>query len=354
MTRTCRWVLGFGELIKLAARQLSSLFFPHSNRHSPLPMDSFAPLLVPDFCTDTGAFLAVYRDGITRSSDPVFSLTRFKVKYINGNKTKTFSEHELLSVVVEDSQTKQTYNFYVERSSSIRRGLPSNPSPSSTPSSASTPSPAPTPPQASTVSLASVGAEDYPLLPLNPPSSLPLPTAATPRHSFAQRVTLKSAGSLNSSSSSLSGIAADRILGRAMKDLEIGQVILQIEPIDLSLFELGILVDVVHNEAPAYSVLQNQCYWFMSTIAEVVLSKYGNSLGEEAQAPVNYLPKTAGTWRSLQVAAPKDDLLEKVGQRFSVRKEEEFKVVSFHELVICLSTSNNLKGTQRASRRTTS
>jgi hypothetical protein len=345
MTRTCRWVLGFGELIKLAARQLSSLFFPHPNRHSPAQMDSFAPLLVPDFCTDTGAFLAVYRDGIARSSDPVSSLTRFRVQNITGNKTRTFSEHEHLSVAVEDLQTKQTYNFYIERSSSNR---PSNSSPSSTPS------PAPTPPQASTVSLASVGAEDYPLLPLNPPSSLPQPTDATPRHSFAQRVTLKSAGSLNYSSSSLDGVAADRILGSAMMDTRIGQIILQIKPIELSLFELGILVDVVHNEAPDYSVLQNQCYWFMSTIIEVIISKYGDTLREEAQAPGEYLPKTAGTWRGLQIAAPKEGLLEKVGQRFSVRKEEEFKVVGFYELVICLSTSNNLKGIQGASRRTAS
>ena len=41
-------------------------------------------------------------------------------------------------------------------------------------------------------------------------------------------------------------------------------------PIDLSLFELGILIDIIHNEASTYSLLQCQCYWFVATICYIV------------------------------------------------------------------------------------
>ena len=77
-------------------------------------------------------------------------------------------------------------------------------------------------------------------------------------------------------------MAEDRILGRGMfgnenpnTGWEIGCVIHQIKLINLSLFELGILADVIYNEALSYSLLQNQCYWFVNTICNIVHLLYG-------------------------------------------------------------------------------
>ena len=71
---------------------------------------------------------------------------------------------------------------------------------------------------------------------------------------------------MHSSSMSFDSVAEDRILGRGMfvKDSnvgihrEIGLIVGQVVPVGLSLFELGIIVDVIHNEEPDYSIFKNQ------------------------------------------------------------------------------------------------
>jgi len=142
---------------------------------------------------------------------------------------------------------------------------------------------------------------------------------------------------MRSSTTSLDGVAEDRILGRGMLSnkailRDLGQVVRQIRPIKLSLFELGILVDVVHNEDPEYSLLKSQCYWFLHIIFEVVVSLYGDSLNTvpHSMTPVVYLPNMAGRWRNLLIIAPKDEFINEVASKFFHRKEEEFSRVKFH------------------------
>ena len=284
------------------------------------PTDSFQSLLRSDLCTSMDAFLSVYREGISRSPDPIAALTRFTVGPMTVNKGKKGFlelEHELLSFKVEDNKTKSddnktklVYDFFIERNGSNPRALPASTRPlGATVSIVSTSAVGSTAvvSTSSTVALESVAhavhrrtsgqetatatpSEVHPLLPLNetltssvpstPTSSvshrLPSMQSNTSQHSFREKLTLASAQALHSSSKSLTSVAEDRILGRgqfvtdgqAIEGIldagepirEIGRVVRQIKPQDLYFYELGLLVDVVHNEAPDYDLLERQCY----------------------------------------------------------------------------------------------
>ena len=267
--------------------------------------ETFSTLLSPKLSSNTGKFLDVYRQGIAQSKhfDRISALTKFNVKSITGNKdTDTASEHELLSILVHDEVTEESHFFYIERNaSSDSSGGPDSQvrftAAASTPttallSAASTTIPTTLVTGASTsISTTADAASEFelPLLtsPTSPSSSntplLPLPPPLRPLsrcpsyHSIPEMLTLASARAVNSSAwLSSFGLAEDRISGsgRFAGGREIGKVVCQIAPVGLSLFELGILADVIHHDVPSYKLLQNQCYWFMLMVFEIVLRVY--------------------------------------------------------------------------------
>lgn len=69
----------------------------------------------------------------------------------------------------------------------------------------------------------------------------------------------------SATSLSKSFLAADRIFAYEYFKGNVGQVVREIVPQELSLFELGILADVVHSDCPSYNLLKNQCYWYLLT-----------------------------------------------------------------------------------------
>ena len=74
-----------------------------------------------------------------------------------------------------------------------------------------------------------------------------------------------------------------------------GRIVRHYSPINLSLYELGILVDIVYKEAD----YQNQCFWFTNMIFDVVEMCYrdANDLdGMGFKVPHEYLPNVAGHW----------------------------------------------------------
>ena len=305
------------------------MFSVHSPNNMPEPAqaipDSFASLLAPVFCTNTDAFLAVYRYGISESSDPVAALTRFYIEIITRNKSSTFSEHELISVTVKDEEKRESYNFYIIRNASRSETLVSR-FPPSTPSLVSIFSSAVDSVKGRTQAVqtfAQPSELEFPLLALNTSSdstSLVLPTPS--QYSLGENLTLASTQVINSSATSFDRVAEDRILGRR----------LEVKPLKLSLYELGILVDVVHNEAPNYCLLQNQCYWFMGMIFNVISLLYSQELRKdpETMTPAHYLPNLCGRWKNLLIVAPKDEALRRVAIKFSERREELFSKVYFH------------------------
>jgi len=99
--------------------RLSSTFSISSTRSigpmSEPSCDAFRSLLLPDLCTSTDAFLSVYREGISRSTNPVDALTRFQVGPMAVNKEKLkLLEHELMSFKVDDAQSNGDYGNALE------------------------------------------------------------------------------------------------------------------------------------------------------------------------------------------------------------------------------------------------
>lgn len=342
--------------------------------------EPFASLLLPELNANTDAFLTIYREGIgrTESSNRIAASKRFRLVHLHVNKTELvdLSEHELISTNVWDGEKAKHYNFFVERNATIPVQLGVTPVQLS--ASAST--------AASTASLDKLSqtamapttpsSEAYPLMPLNDPE-MPTSSSASQRLStqvprtnkrtFSDRLTLSSAQAVHSSSPSPECAAEDHILGRgkfvkedpltgeAQVIREIEHVIRQLEPEeDLYLFEFGILIDVVHKEAPNYDLLKRQCYWFASIICEVITLLYGNKLAKKSKdvrpTPNDYLPNIAGRWKNLLIVAPEDDVVRRVAIKFMERREEEYSRVSFHYFCLILFLSKCLKDTEGISR----
>lgn len=363
-------------------KPLASLFKSAQPMSTSVSSETFASLLSPKLSINTDAFLDVYRQGVakTKDSDRISALTRFKVKSITVNKvTDTTSEHELLSVVVCDEVTDLEYFFYIERNSASDSTIVSTSIPASAvASAASTSIPSAAIPSAALASATSTSisttAQSFrqrqrqaasnegdvglyellptgaspspsyePLLPLPPPPH-PLSRRAS-HHSIPEIITLGSARSINSLSSG--SLAEDRISGsgRFSGGRGIGQIVRQVLPVDLSLFELGILVDVIHNDAPEYNLLKTQCYWLTLMIFEVLLRTYSNTLdSQNGVAPDQYLPKLSGKWAGLLIVAPREEDLCRVEKKFREQRLAEFSKVNiyFTNFNLCISNSHYL------------
>lgn len=121
----------------------------------------------------------------------------------------------------------------------------------------------------------------------------------------------------------------------------IGLIVRQIAPVNLTLLELGILIDVIHNEAPSYNLIQNQCYWFTLMVFEVVLRVYDNTLDtQRGVAPNDYLPKLSGRWAGFLIVAPVEEVLERVERKFKDCRIEEFEKVFIYFTNFILFISN--------------
>jgi hypothetical protein len=337
--------------------------------------DSFSGILDPKLKTNTYAFLKVYREGVTdtEASERIDALTRFLVKSITCNKlTDTTYEHELISVMVQDIVTKRDHIFYIERNANgpavdvlVGGSAPSTPAPAA--ASLSTPSISLVS-AATSLSTAALAALDsagqtkptsdpdshIPLLTDSEPLSSPYPPAPSllpppsrtlsrrpSHHSIQDIVTLYSARMINSSSSINSVEAEDRISGSGRFSDQgngggNGRVVREVAPVGLSLFDMGILADVIHKEAPSYNVLQNQCYWFTLMIFEIILRVFENTLdSQKGVSPDKYLPKLSGKCAGLLIIAPSKEDLDRVEKKFRERQAEEFsKVLKFVLLIL--------------------
>ena len=90
----------------------------------------------------------------------------------------------------------------------------------------------------------------------------------------------------------------------------------QIKPLGLSFFEFAILADLIHNEEPDYSSLGTQCYWFASTICNIVEKVYtcskiitgpvpsSSSVGPISSYWNDYLPPLSGRAMGVLVSRP--------------------------------------------------
>jgi hypothetical protein len=116
----------------------------------------------------------------------------------------------------------------------------------------------------------------------------------------------------------------------------LGQVVWQIQPQSLSLFQVVVLADVVHNYAPLYSLFRRQCYWFAFIICAVTLKTcICSSIGspdlhmEDICIPPNsYLPNLAGRWMGILVRGVEEAVLEIMIEKYRARCDEKLNEVS--------------------------
>jgi len=154
-------------------------------------------------------------------------------------------------------------------------------------------------------------------------------------------VWLSSFRSANSSSGSFDRVAEDHILGEGTgsfaKDC---RIVYQTMPMDLSLFELGILINDIHDERPNYSLLKYQCYWFIYTVISLVEMLWIDKLNEKKAnhlSPKEYLPQQQlGTWRNLPIIALDLQLVQRVVSKYQAKREEEFSLVNVLPISIYL------------------
>lgn len=110
----------------------------------------------------------------------------------------------------------------------------------------------------------------------------------------------------------------------------------QLQPEDLTLFDLAVLAHTVHDHDPLYSLLQHQCYWFASIVCDVVEMEYVcRRVGGRKQRsnicipPNDYLPNLAGRWAGILVNRVEEAVATVVALGFRKGLQEKREEVSF-------------------------
>jgi hypothetical protein len=286
----------------------------------------FASILLPGLCSNTDAFLTLYRSGVFQTSSPLAAMSRFAVKSITlHNITNAGSEDEYLGylfVRVEDLEQRKPYDFIIERT---RTGSPDNRllSESRIPSMPMNEIPSPS----SYVSLT--------------PALSPSPTKS--QHTRLESASLTSVQGAHALAGSRESLANDLILGAGcMRKARYRstRVVRKVTSTKLTLFELALLTDVVHNVAAIHSLFENHCYWFMKIICDAIVAlSNGNYTDDDQDNDINNQPyqsppncslsphSLSGTWNL--VSDVRDRVLVDVLSNFSKRRDEEMAEVCF-------------------------
>ena len=163
------------------------------------------------------------------------------------------------------------------------------------------------------------------------------------RLSFIDSATLKASKAFQSSGSSSSHVfkADDRfqVLGSESKKDYLNCIhITQIIPQSLSLFEMAVLADAVHNHDPLYSPLKSQCYWFSSMVCNVIAQVYtcdevtrhnADCIDDICVPPNDYQPDWAGRWMGILVSDIEGTVSSVIAENFKVHLEAKQKKVCF-------------------------
>ena len=203
--------------------------------------------------------------------------------------------------------------------------------------------------------------EQRPLLPL----SNPLSQFEQPRHSFVDKVTLAGSRKLHTSEVAPVNIpAVDQWLGKNAL-LSNGYADADSDPqgdfspLDVSLFDLAILAEVVHEEYPLYSIFKNQCYWFSHLILKAIivisgLNKDANPGPDPTAMLISSLPATTpdsgdrmltqndfkfpsrqGTWRGMKISEITPIVLASVIGKYLERRVIELVKVLISLFLLC-------------------
>jgi hypothetical protein len=117
---------------------------------------------------------------------------------------------------------------------------------------------------------------------------------------------------------------------------------IRLEPGTLSLFDLAVLADCVHNHDPLYSLLEHHGYWFVQIICALVEKLYPcTTIRSKRYAPVSedtiripandYLPELEGRSMRILVSRVEEAVVSLVASEFEVYKGAKLEEVHiFH------------------------
>jgi hypothetical protein len=104
--------------------------------------------------------------------------------------------------------------------------------------------------------------------------------------------------------------ALDRILGDAFVGRYADwKCVRQIKPRNLKFFDFVFLAHVVHMEAPTYTALKDNCYWYVTTVIDAVVAYFGvepsTTSREDTMRETRYSfdPDLTGRWNGLKITA---------------------------------------------------
>jgi hypothetical protein len=161
-------------------------------------------------------------------------------------------------------------------------------------------------------------------------------SASTASLSLADAATmaLSAAACASTPQSSPTYFANDTVRGGRNVELYANSVrnVRQILPLGLSFFELVVLADSLHEQEPNYTALGKQCFWFASTICQVVEQEYGcdevvtgpSSSSKERIHANDYLPDISGRVGGLLVSRPEisPGLVANFREHLNTKREE--------------------------------
>lgn len=252
-------------------------------------------LLDPNRILTTDVFLYLLTSWASSVSDPHLVLNRFSVTTISHNKHPESPEHEFLIIETEDQHDHHSRLFILERTMSEQASaMQRDPDPENKPFKAF-------------LGIASTSSDDSHLSSVEEGLS-----SSTGSLSLADKASLRSLQSADQISESLDKgkdyPAKDQFLGEYFTSLKRfhGQYVRYFKPNNLSLFELALLANTIHDTFPRYSILEHQCYFFAGLICASVEHYFGIQPSKSFNDSENYiidshLPNNHGRWKGVKV-----------------------------------------------------
>lgn len=325
--------------LELVDFETSPLITPAGVSSKPLPHVPLTPaqqlieLVDSESTFVTDAFLRNIINIAVMADDPLNFLNRFSVQQVTHCKElPTGLQHEHLVVNLVDSGAPgSSLNLLLERTASADRLFP-------TPSRFTNHSDSGTVLKSIAQTLKETPPSTYQMI------DEPEPPTPSPQLPMFDAATLKAAKLFSGSISSPSMVykADDRFLGSKnfKGDYAINsRNIRQIHPTSLSIFELAVLADTVHNHDPLYSVFKSQCYWYARTICDIVVKEYRCDVVSGTQAPLtvddvllpknDYLPDLSGRCSGILISGVEETVSSIIASNFKEHLREKRDEVCF-------------------------
>jgi len=259
----------------------------------PRHRDAFENLFDPSLSSSIGFFVAsFFRFSAPEKNRLYFLRQRFMVTLIGINKAGSIFQHESFAVWVYDVVKDKKHTFIIERTPSKQSrsvifssfsGSPDSQTVLDSINQAIEGLRSGGSLDSSVTQLPDDSDSDSESIPLTNPSlesSVPTPPTTSQTNDRLPLVDAftsslaRAGGALNagSQSSSSANFAQDKILWAASLDPK--QCIKRFEPQGLPFFDLVVLADVVHEQAPIYCLFQRHCYWFANVIFMAIVMLY--------------------------------------------------------------------------------